>query len=243
MRANSSPVRSNQAAPHPRLHEIVLRHLAHAYRRVPGDRARHAFDAIAPRLAEAPFVLDAGCGTGAGTFALARTHGERLVVGVDKSAVRLVRGLRVIASGDAPANALLLHCDLVDFWQLAAASGLRCERQYLLYPNPWPKAEQVMRRWHAHPVLPDILALGGAIELRTNWDVYAQEFAVAMRLAGRTANCTAFEADTPITAFERKYAQSGHALCRVAVRALVVSSINTAAPPSPQPLSRQRERG
>lgn len=218
MRANSSSVRSNQAAAHVRLREIVLRHLAHPYRRVPGERGRRAFDEFAPRLVEAPFLLDAGCGTGAGTFALARLHPSSLVVGIDKSPVRIARGLGAIASGEAPPNALLLQCDLVDFWQLAVAGGLRCERQYLLYPNPWPKADQVMRRWHGHPVLPDILALGGTIELRTNWEVYAQEFVEAMRLAGRDVAFACFEADAPITPFERKYARSGHALWRVVSR-------------------------
>lgn len=214
MRANSSPVRSSQRAPHARLRELVLRHLAQTYRRVPGDAGRRAFADIAGRLAAAPFVLDAGCGTGASTFALGRQHPQRLVVGVDKSAARLAIGLREIESGKAPLNVLLLRCELVDFWQLAAAAGLRCERQCLLYPNPWPKPGQLKRRWHAHPALPAMLELGGAIEMRTNWRVYAAEFAEALGLAGRYVRCAAFTPDDPLTPFERKYAASGHVLWR-----------------------------
>lgn len=214
MRANSSPVQSSQAAPHPRLREVVLRHLAESYRRVPGDAGRRAFAGIAGRLAAAPFLLDAGCGTGAGTFALARRRPQRLVVGVDKSAARLAIGRREIDSGRAPVNAVLLRCELVDFWQLAAAAGLRCERQYLLYPNPWPKPDQLKRRWHAHPVLPAMLEVGGAIELRTNWRVYAEEFARALGEAGLDVRCDAFTPADPMTPFERKYAASGHALWR-----------------------------
>jgi tRNA G46 methylase TrmB len=214
MRANSSPVHSSQTAPHPRLREVVLRHLAEAYRRVPGYAGRRVFAAIAGRLTAAPFVLDAGCGTGAGTFALARLHPQRLVLGVDKSAARLAIGRREIESGWAPANAALLRCELVDFWQLAAAANLRCERQYLLYPNPWPKPDQLKRRWHAHPVLPAMLELGGAIEMRTNWRVYAEEFAAALVLAGLDVHCESFTPVDPLTPFERKYAASGHALWR-----------------------------
>src|SRR6185295_9756492 len=86
--------------------------------------------------------------------------------------------------------------------------------QYLLYPNPWPKAEHVKRRWHAHAVLADILKLGGLLELRSNWDVYADEFAQALRIAGCAAVCEAYVPLQALTPFERKYVASGHALWR-----------------------------
>jgi tRNA G46 methylase TrmB len=214
MFANSPQVKSSQRVQHPRLDEIVIRHLRVPFRREPGDLGRAAFKRVEERLAQAPFILDAGCGTGAGTFALAREFPRHLIVGVDKSAARLGVGQRLIATGGMPSNALLLHCELVDFWQLAAAAGLRCEKQFVLYPNPWPKPEQLKRRWHAHPVLPAMLALGGEIELRTNWRAYAEEFVKSMRLAGRDAHVEVLIATQPLTAFERKYAASGHALWR-----------------------------
>jgi len=214
MFANSSRVVSNQPAPHPRLREIVRRHLHMPFRREPSAAGRAAFAAVAENL-RAPFILDAGCGTGDSTLALARRFPQQIVVGVDKSAVRLATGQRALARADAPRNAQLLHCELVDFWQLAAAAGLRCSMQYLLYPNPWPKAEHVMRRWHAHPALPCMLALGGTIELRTNWALYAEEFAFALQVAGITATLEALVPDTPLTPFERKYRDSAHALWRV----------------------------
>lgn len=214
MFANSRVIESNQTAAHPQLRKVVLRHLATAHLRVPSDVGKRAFAGIAERLAAAPFILDAGCGTGASTLALARAHSGTLVLGVDKSAVRLAVGQRLIARGGAPQNAQLLHCELVDFWQLAAAAGLRCRRQYLLYPNPWPKADQFKRRWHAHPVFPDLLGLGGEIELRTNWQVYAQEFSIALDVAGVDVSLEPFVSDTCLTPFERKYAASGHTLWR-----------------------------
>ena len=214
MQANSTPIRTSQSAAHPRLREVVLRHLGDAYRRSPSEAGRRAFAGIVDQLAPEAFILDAGCGTGTATFVLARQYPGRFVLGVDKSAARLAISQRQIDAGVAPANARLLRCELVDFWQLAAAAGLRCERQFLLYPNPWPKPDQFKRRWHAHPVLPAILALGGAIELRTNWRVYAEEFVESLRLAGLDAHCEKFTADDPLTPFERKYAASGHALWR-----------------------------
>lgn len=217
MFANSSPVRSDQMRVHARLAEVVARHLRGTFRRTPSVAGRRAFASIAGELADG-FVLDAGCGTGMSTFALARRHVDRIVLGVDKSQARLAVGRRWIETGRAPSNARLLRCDLVDFWQLAAAAGLRCSHQYLLYPNPWPKPAQLVRRWHAHPVLPDLLRLGGQIEMCTNWGVYADEFAQALRIAGMTVQRGPLViAAEPLTPFERKYAASGHALwCCVA---------------------------
>ena len=214
MFANSRTIESTQSSPHPRLDETVRKHLHMPFRREPSAAGRAAFASIQHRL-QGPFVLDAGCGTGASTLALARRFPGQCVLGVDKSAARLAIGWRALARGDAPSNALLLHCELVDFWQLAAAAGLRCTRQLLLYPNPWPKAEHLKRRWHAHPVLPALLALGGDIELRTNWRVYADEFSQALRVAGRESPVARFVPDDPLTPFERKYQASGHALWRV----------------------------
>jgi len=215
MYANSPQVVSTQHQTHPRLHEAVRRHLRALYRRLPSEAGSQAFASIATRLAAQPFVLDAGCGTGASTFELARRFPECVVVGVDKSAARLGVGSRKIAEREAPANALLLRCDLVDFWQLAAAAQLRCAHQFLLYPNPWPKPEHLLRRWHAHPVLPTILALGGEIELRSNWRTYADEFAEALHACGRRVTCAKLaDAPSPLTPFEAKYLASGHALWR-----------------------------
>uniref|UniRef100_UPI0021485AEA hypothetical protein n=1 Tax=Tahibacter caeni TaxID=1453545 RepID=UPI0021485AEA len=124
---------------------------------------------------------------------------------------------RALAAPGAPANARLLRCDLVDFWLLAAAAGWRFSAQYLLYPNPWPRPEHVQRRWPAHPVLPALLAGGGAIELRTNWQVYAEEWTVALGLAGRPSQLDGLDEDgaAALSPFEAKYRASGHALWRV----------------------------
>lgn len=215
MFANSRKIESTQTAPHPRLRDTVRKHMQAPHLRRPSDAGRRAFTGLVDRLSQAPFILDAGCGNGASTFALADQFPDRLILGVDKSVARLKAGQDSIASDNAPANAIVMHCELVDFWQLAAAAGLRCERQYLLYPNPWPKPEHLMRRWHAHPVLPALLALGGAIELRTNWSVYADEFVDALQFAGVRAHCEELHPDVPLTPFERKYFASGHALWRV----------------------------
>jgi hypothetical protein len=95
-----------------------------------------------------------------------------------------------------------------------------------------------MRRWHAHPVLPALLALGDTIELRTNWRVYADEFVMALCDAGWSATCVTFSPANPLpaistspglTAFERKYAASGQALWRCIATKVTVAAKTTRA--------------
>lgn len=211
----SRPVRSNQNGPHERLEEVVRRHLATRWRHPVRDHSRAAFDSLAAKLGPArELILDSGCGTGASTLNLADRHPGVAVVGVDRSAVRLGRAPRA-----RPDRVFLTRAVLEDFWRLAAGAGWRISRHYLLYPNPWPKAAQFKRRWHAHPVFPALLALGGVLELRTNWETYAVEFAHALELAGvGGVKLVSFRPGEPLSPFERKYAASGHSLYRLTAR-------------------------
>jgi tRNA G46 methylase TrmB len=77
-----------------------------------------------------------------------------------------------------------------------------------------------------HPIFPTLLRLGGATELRTNWEIYAREFAEAARVAGGalslrlSVECGEFSPDVPETAFERKYQSAGQELYRVIVKSI-----------------------
>jgi len=176
-----------------------------------------AFDDLHPIVEAAgrPLVLDSGCGTGESTRILARSFPDHLVIGVDKSESRLAR----LAAKQFPwreGNAVWVRADLTTFWRLATQARLVLDRHYLLYPNPWPKPGQLQRRWHAHPVFPELLGLGGRLEMRTNWRVYADEFAfVLFRLQSRVVEPDVLEPGEPLTPFERKYRDSGHVLYSV----------------------------
>ncbi|MGD9021573.1 MAG: hypothetical protein PVF46_07215 [Lysobacterales bacterium] len=164
-----------------------------------------------------PVILDSGCGTGAGTRILAGMHPQHLVIGVDRSLARLGKsGLRsdLLLVG----NCVLVRGELASFWRLAHEAGLKLVRHLLLYPNPWPKPRHLARRWHAHPVFPWLLALGGEIELRCNWEVYALEFAEAVCIAtGAEVSVNQIEPEQGITPFETKYLERGHDLYSVIV--------------------------
>ena len=108
-----------------------------------------------------------------------------------------------------PQNTLLVRADLSDFWRLAVTAKWQLQRHYLLYPNPWPKPEHLQRRWHGSPVLPFVVALGGQLELRSNWRLYVEEFVFALEQLGFHTVCEAYQANIAWTPFERKYWASG----------------------------------
>ncbi|MFL6716834.1 MAG: tRNA (guanine(46)-N(7))-methyltransferase TrmB, partial [Burkholderiaceae bacterium] len=206
---------------HDDLAQQVAKHAATVFRKPVTDYNRSAFEAsIAAWEAHGrpPLILDAGCGVGLSTLHLAARHPDHFVIGIDQSADRLAR--QVHWSDALPANCLRLRADLVDYWRLLLESGVRPARQYLLYPNPWPKKQHLGRRWHGHPVFPAVVALGGQFECRSNWRIYIDECAAALtQLTGMPVQTEPFPALAPITPFEEKYSASGHALwrCRLAL--------------------------
>jgi len=194
------------------LAETVLKHASVPWRKPVADRSRRDFDAVAAKVASwpGPLILDTGCGTGMSTGVLAQKHPDCLVIGVDKSEFRLDKH-----RSEGRENALLVRFDLEDFWLLAYEAGWQFQQQHFLYPNPWPKPEHRLRRWPFHPVFPVALGCGGSWELRTNWHIYAKEFAVAYGLlTGLESEPEAWHPTEPETLFEKKYGESGHQLWR-----------------------------
>ena len=219
MTTASRPIFSAQTGVHQGLPQLLARHLAQPFRRPIAAHNRLAFDASLRAWQAAgapPLILDAGCGVGLSTLHLASQFPDHFVIGIDQSADRLARNTHW--PGALPENCLRLRADLVDYWRLLLAAGVRPVRHYVLYPNPWPKIGQLGRRWHGHPVFPALVALGGAFECRSNWRIYIEECAAALsQLTGRAVATEAYAPASPITPFERKYLASGHLLwrCRV----------------------------
>lgn len=216
MFGNSHAVVSNQSGVHTSLTTVLQRHQATAWRAPVSDYDQRAFAQamawVADRGAERPLIFDSGCGTGRSSVALASRYPEALVLGLDQSAHRLERARRRFTP--LPDNLMLLRTDCAGFWRLAERAGWRLWRHYLLYPNPWPKSAHLKRRWHGHPVFPQLLALGGALVLRSNWQLYPQEMAAALTLFGYQPKIAELSgSDEPaLTDFEDKYRHSGHRL-------------------------------
>jgi tRNA (guanine-N7-)-methyltransferase len=187
-----------------------MRHLESSFLRPVAPHSERAYSALAEQLAgePRPLILDSFCGTGMSTAQLAQQHPAHLVVGVDQSAHRLAKHER------RPGNYLLLRANCEDIWQLLLRNGQRLDHHYLLYPNPWPKGKHLQRRVHGHASFPWLLQLGGSLELRSNWQLYVEEFGLAMHIAGRRGTVSRVTGAPALTLFEDKYQRSGQALWR-----------------------------
>lgn len=216
--ANSRIPQSAQQGVHEALSERVRKHLAEPFRKPFADYNRAALQAsLADWDGKVPLILDAGCGVGHSTIQIARQYPDHWVIGVDQSADRLNRR-KPYPEALLPQNMVFVRADLVDYWRLLDAAGVRLTRHYLLYPNPWPKIGHLGRRWHAHPVFPWIPRLGGVLECRSNWRVYIEEFALALgQVIAHPVDWAPFSAEVPLTPFERKYRDSGQTLYRVGI--------------------------
>lgn len=210
MQTNSRNVSTNQQGPHERLAEVVRRHLQHPDQTPLHAQSHAAYAELENARRDRPLVIDAFCGTGHSTAILAQRHPQHLVVGIDQSAHRL--GRHVPGPGD---NYLLLRARCEDIWRLLVAAGETVEYHYIFYPNPWPKSAQLKRRVHGHPSFPLLVSLGGKLELRSNWRLYVEEFALAMQLAGHAGQVSGASGNAAaISLFEAKYRESGHDLWR-----------------------------
>lgn len=214
VRSENSSTLPLEAATRAKLAALVAKHCATEYRLPISPTMRAAIEPALERLLGAqqqgtPLVLDAGCGTAESTAHLAELHSEALVVGVERSAGRLAKAPLL------PPHAFVVRARLEEFWLLARSAGIIFTRTYLLYPNPYPKRSDLQRRWHAHPIFPTILATTHTLELRTNMQWYAAEFACALELCGWDVRCSQLQVSVPISRFERKYAARGDELWQV----------------------------
>ena len=219
-KGDSKPIVSDQSGIHPRLYELVGRHMRSCFR---ADLPQY-IQALRSELVDFAqafgnqLVLDSGCGTGDSTLRLAAAYPQCAVVGVDKSESRLQKA-KAKRKQTRLSNVLFMRADLIHFWRLINCLNLRIKRHYLFHPNPWPKGQHLQRRWHGHSVFPELLAMGGFLELHTNWLTYAQEFAFALKVA-KELDAPIEELDAMVSgsAFERKYNLSGHVIYRVSVQ-------------------------
>lgn len=206
---NSKAIITNQQGIHEQLTAVVDKHLRHPFLKPIQAHTQAAFeqaDALVKRH-QGPLILDACCGVGQSTRILAKQHPEALVIGIDKSADRITRNVEDIWQAD---NYVLLRADLNDFYRLAVAAQWQVTKHFVLYPNPWPKAKHLQRRWHGAAVFPYMLKLGQTMELRSNWLLYLQEFQQAAAFAGCLGKIEKVPTnESSLTPFEAKYQASG----------------------------------
>jgi tRNA G46 methylase TrmB len=223
MKKKSNNVTSNQPGTHEDLVDILTKYRGRPYRRPPSDFSKTDFKELVHWLNNTPgkgIILDMGCGVGESSYHLAHENQDDLIVGIDKSLSRLERNNQF--KEELPKNLYLMRGELLDLWFLLTTSLEELNKpiikQYILYPNPWPKKKHIKRRWHGNPIFPFLLQLNCEIELRTNWSIYAEEFSIACGLFDYEITINEnFIPLNSISPFEKKFLDSKQLLFKTIV--------------------------
>ena len=233
-------ISTNQTGIHPDLQKVLSKH-----RDAPSQRpiAGHTCIAFAVLLEflegwRGEVIIDAGCGVGESTINIAVLYPHAKVIGIDKSIARLdkhksyVKALNDNQTHDGNsqpqvANYLLLQADLHDFWRLLlqhienSKPDWHVARQFILYPNPYPKKTQLGKRWHGSALFNVIVKVSANIEIRSNWQLYLQECSVAASFYGLHSALSVIDIgndSVAYTPFERKYSSAGQACFKLVIR-------------------------
>jgi len=205
MPVSYSTFRTTQIGPLSNLDQIVKKHACTYYRRPIPQHQIFALEQVKNFIIQKdlPIIIDSGCGTGLSSELLAQQYPNHWVIGFDKSQDRLSRMRKT-----SPPNCLVVRADLIDMWRLLLQQNWPITHHFIFFPNPWPKASQVKRRFHAHPVFSCMIKLAAYLELRTNWKIYADEFFEALKILGHDASLENKSDSSYMTLFEKKYQES-----------------------------------
>lgn len=209
---NSRSITSNQTGVHEDLAKVVTKHLEHEFKKPYAEFSKQLFAELEQKVAAfmaqggEGVILDSCCGVGESTFYHAKHNPTKLVIGIDKSAHRLDKYDHHYQQLQ---NVIVVRGDLNDLWRLIANSDWPITEHYILYPNPWPKAKHLQRRWHGAAVFSSVPKIGRKLIVRSNWQTYIAEFQQALKIAGVEAQIAQYQSDEAMTPFERKYWASG----------------------------------
>ncbi len=208
MQHTSRFISTNQLGIHPNLTKVVRKQLQHTSQKPISAHTQLAFDQVMAWLGDwsGELILDSCCGVGESTANIALANANAKVIGVDKSALRTNKHQAYAVEKD---NYLVVRADLNDFLVLLIKANKTLSKHFLFYPNPYPKSAHLQKRWYVTSALPIIIKLGGQLEVRSNWQLYIQEFSQALKIADIQSTVTSYQQLPAITPFERKYWQSG----------------------------------
>jgi tRNA (guanine-N7-)-methyltransferase len=209
---------------------VVARHAGAPFRKPYADYNRAAFALSFERYqrlaANAPLILDACCGVGESSVALARAFPAHYVIGVDQSATRLRRGqqrqqaqarvTRVTRGGGC------LACQPRPGARRSGRLLASAARRRPAPRSPLPALSQPLAKNRPPaPALAWTPGFSGAAGSRRSARMPQQLADLHRRaLSGGAAThwpsgiCEPFVPDLPMTPFERKYLDSGHGLFR-----------------------------
>lgn len=174
------------------------------------------------RFSQTEIIIDCFCGIGESTYHLAKKYPDQLVIGFDKSLNRLEK--QNSFKDGLQKNVLLLQADVYDFYQvieqIKKETGKKIVKQFIFYPNPWPKKKNCKKRVYLNNVIPYIFAQESTVEIRSNWGRFLVEFSYVAEFYQFDFRFEQLNIKTPLTPFEKKYYLSAQNLNRLLLKPL-----------------------
>lgn len=176
--------------------------------------------AAVPRPPGTPPILPAGplcveIGAGQGWFAVqfAQAHPHKTLIAIERTQTRFAKLQQRVAHNPC-GNVIPIRADAVH-WIAHVLPECSVDQYFIFYPNPYPKASQQNKRFHAMPFmgyLIQTLKPKGTLTLTTNQDFYYAEAKDYLEQVWGFTCCgdrLLPATSPPRTHFEKKYLERG----------------------------------
>lgn len=121
--------------------------------------------------------IEIGCGVGLHPIRYAKTNPSRFIIAIEHTREKYEKFIRRVRTEQGLNNLYPVHANAISWISHMVPEGT-ISRYFILYPNPYPKARDLGKRWYAMPFMQRLLFTlkpGGTINLATNCDFYAEE--------------------------------------------------------------------
>eukprot|EP00761_Pharyngomonas_kirbyi_P002568 gb/GECH01002572.1/.p1 GENE.gb/GECH01002572.1/~~gb/GECH01002572.1/.p1 ORF type:complete len:375 (+),score=86.77 gb/GECH01002572.1/:1-1125(+) len=134
--------------------------------------------------------------TGDGAYTIAKQYPNTFVLGNSAVSQKPIEKIKsdTLTLDDLPENChILAHVPARQVWRSLlepeTLNQISVQRHFVFYPQHYPKLKNYKQRLYASPLMFDLLRLGGTLELRTFWDIYAREFQASLEAACEHLEC------------------------------------------------------
>lgn len=164
-------------------------------------------------LPQGPVFVEVGAGQGLFAVRFSQTYPDQTLIAIERTQKRFAQLKQRIVNNHCQ-NVIPIRANAVN-WITHCLPPQSVDGYFFWYPNPYPKARQQNKRFHAMPFmgyLIQTLKSNGTITMATNEAFYYAEARIFMvEIWGLTCRCDrqVTASEPPRTHFEKKYLARG----------------------------------
>ena len=125
---------------------------------------------------DVPIDLEIGCGVGLHPILYATKNPGRVLIAIEHTKTRFSKFRNRLQHHPHIKNIIPIHEDAV-LWVSKILLEHSVDKIFLLYPNPYPKARHLNKRWYAMPFMSCLLSklkIQGTLTIATNEKFYGE---------------------------------------------------------------------